>query len=175
MLALRAIVVALPLSTAACLPMFGIAAAPVGAIGTTVISGKTPVDHVVSAVLGKDCSVRRNMQGLTYCIEDEQPPPVRVVCYHTLGDVNCYDRTDLPATQQGQAVEDEGTTRSPGEGRPARPVPPAVPVRLQAPPPAADGGAAPAGGAPQDLTPQDLTPQDLTPQDLTLVPIDAVG
>lgn len=98
------------LVTSGCVPM---AAAPVASIGTTVASGKTPVDHVVSAISGKDCSVRRNRQGLTYCVEDEQTPPVRVVCYHTLGDVSCYDHPNPFNGRQRAIVEDLGVNLVP--------------------------------------------------------------
>src|SRR5512132_1970979 len=44
--------------------------AAVGA-GTVVATDKTPLDHVVSLVTGKDCSIIRQHRGLTYCVEDE--------------------------------------------------------------------------------------------------------
>lgn len=108
MLALRAVLVLLLMLLTGCVPLFGIVAAPVGAIGTTVVSGKTPLDHVLSLVSGKDCSLRRRRQGLTYCLEDEPPPPAGIVCYRTLGDVACYDRPDPFSSRQRAVVEDPG-------------------------------------------------------------------
>jgi hypothetical protein len=77
-----------------CMPVAGAIAGPSLAVGTTAATGKTPVDHVVSLVTGKDCSVLRNRQGLTYCREDEPTMPIGVICYRSLGDVACYDRRD---------------------------------------------------------------------------------
>jgi hypothetical protein len=67
--------------------------AAVGA-GTVAATGKTPVDHVVSLATGKDCSIVRQHRGLTYCVEDEVTPPVRVHCYPTIGEVVCYGAPD---------------------------------------------------------------------------------
>ena len=55
---------------------------------------KTPVDHIVSLVTGKDCSIVRQHRGLTYCVEDEVTPPVQVHCYPTIGEVTCYGEPD---------------------------------------------------------------------------------
>lgn len=109
----RIVLALFPLLAAGCMSMVGMAAAPGAAIGTTVASGKTPVDHLVSAITGKDCSIRRNRQGLTYCVEDEKTPPVRVVCYRTLGDVSCYDHPDPFNDRQRAVVEDLGATQLP--------------------------------------------------------------
>jgi hypothetical protein len=103
----------MPLLAAGCMSMVGMAAAPGAAIGTTVASGKTPVDHLVSVISGKNCSIRRNRQGLTYCLEDEETPPVRVVCYRTLGDVSCYDSPDPYNGRQRAIVEDLGAAQMP--------------------------------------------------------------
>ncbi|MFO1128469.1 MAG: hypothetical protein U1E66_08600 [Rhodospirillales bacterium] len=86
-----ALLLALPMG---CVPAAGVVAGPGLAIGTTAATGKTPFDHIASLVTGKDCSILRNRQGLTYCREDEPVLPVGVVCYHTLGDVACYDHSD---------------------------------------------------------------------------------
>ena len=67
--------------------------AAVGA-GTVAATNKTPIDHLVSLVSGKDCSVVRQHRGLTYCVEDEVTPAVRVHCYPTLGEVSCYAAPD---------------------------------------------------------------------------------
>ena len=67
--------------------------AAIGA-GTVAATDKTPVDHLVSLVIGKDCSVVRRHRGSTYCVEDEITPPVRVYCYPTLGEATCYAEPD---------------------------------------------------------------------------------
>jgi hypothetical protein len=67
--------------------------AAVGA-GTVAATDKTPVDHIVSLVTRKDCSIVRQHRGLTYCVEDEVTPPVRVHCYPTIGEVSCYGEPD---------------------------------------------------------------------------------
>jgi hypothetical protein len=53
-------------------------------------ANRTPVDLAVSLIAGKDCSVVRQSQGLTYCREDEPRLPVAVRCYRSLGDVACH-------------------------------------------------------------------------------------
>lgn len=68
-------------------------AATIGA-GTVAATNKTPVDHLVSLAIGKDCSVVRRHRGSTYCVEDEITPPVRVHCYPTLGEATCYSEPD---------------------------------------------------------------------------------
>lgn len=73
--------------------MAGGCAAAIGA-GTVAATDKTPVDHLVSLVTGKDCSVIRQNRGLTYCVEDEVTPLVGVHCYPTLGEVSCYAEPD---------------------------------------------------------------------------------
>jgi hypothetical protein len=73
--------------------MAGGCVAAIGA-GTVAATDKTPVDHLVSLVTGKDCSVVRQNRGLTYCAEDEVTPPVTVHCYPTLGEVSCYAEPD---------------------------------------------------------------------------------
>ena len=68
---------------------------------STITSGKTMSDHIVSFASGKDCSVVRTEQGLTYCVEDQ--PVVnqdRIYCYHSLGDVVCYNEPDTRRTSE---------------------------------------------------------------------------
>jgi hypothetical protein len=66
----------------------GLAVAGAGAVTTG--KGKTPVDHTISWIEGKDCSSTRSRQGLSYCVEDEAQPAYAAHCYRTLGDVTCY-------------------------------------------------------------------------------------
>lgn len=103
----------IPLLASGCVAGVSMAAAPAMAVGTTAASGKTPVDHLVSLISGKNCSIRRNQQGLTYCLEDEPAVPVRVVCYRTLGDVSCYDRPDPFNGHQQPIAGDLGVTLVP--------------------------------------------------------------
>ena len=67
---------------------------------STLVSGKTMSDHVISLTSGKDCSIVRTEKGLTYCVEDE--PVVnqdQYHCYRTLADVTCYSTADPRHTQ----------------------------------------------------------------------------
>lgn len=66
----------------------GLAAAGAGAAGFG--DGKTPIDHAVSWFEGKECSSTREVQGLTYCAEDEPQIVYTGHCYRTLGEVTCY-------------------------------------------------------------------------------------
>ena len=62
--------------------------------GSVILTDKTMTDHIVSFSSGKNCSVIRQNQGLTYCEEDEIAPVQGLYCYQTLGSVTCYDRPD---------------------------------------------------------------------------------
>jgi hypothetical protein len=87
------------LASALCLLTGGCVAAAGG--GTVVASGKTPVDHVISLIAGKNCSIVRQNRGLTYCVEDEVQPALRVYCYPTLGDPTCFGAPDpFPGNQR---------------------------------------------------------------------------
>ena len=84
--------------------MSGGCVAAIGA-GTVAATNKTPIDHLVSLVSGKNCSVVRQHRGLTYCVEDEVTPAVRVHCYPTLGEVSCYAAPDpFPGGQRELGV-----------------------------------------------------------------------
>jgi hypothetical protein len=111
------------LATVACDPAgLGVAAA-VGA-GSVVVIGRTPVDAVVSAVSGRDCSVVRLDRGLGYCRPEEPPPPPQPYCTRSLGGVDCWRQPPLalptargladgPATLT-EAQEAHRTRRWPG-------------------------------------------------------------
>jgi hypothetical protein len=87
-------------------------AAAIGA-GTVAATDKTPVDHLVSLVTGKDCSVVRRQRGSTYCVEDEITPPVRVHCYPTLGEATCYAEPDpFPGGQRKLGSEQPAVVTS---------------------------------------------------------------
>jgi hypothetical protein len=86
--------------------------AAIGA-GTVAATDKTPVDHLVSLVTGKDCSIVRRDRGLTYCVEDDVTPPVRVHCYPTLGEATCYAAPDpFPGGQRKLGSEQPSTAVS---------------------------------------------------------------
>lgn len=62
---------------------------------TTMATGKTATDHIVSWTSNKDCSTYRKNTGTgTYCKEDEVHPTPKVHCYRTLGEVTCYEDPD---------------------------------------------------------------------------------
>lgn len=110
----RRILAILPIQagTAASLMLCLLAGGCVAAVGagTVALTDKTPVDHVVSLVSGKDCSLVRRQRGLAYCVEDEITLPVRVHCYPTLGEVNCYAAPDPFPGSQRQLGSDQPTT-----------------------------------------------------------------
>lgn len=94
------------------LALQGCAAAAVTFAGANVVSlmqsDKTAVDHTVSLIAEKDCSVLHAAEKEDYC----QPIPVtgpadqvaalagQVYCYRTLGGVQCYDRPDYGASAE---------------------------------------------------------------------------
>lgn len=57
-------------------------------------------DLVVSAVLGRDCSIVRLDRGLSYCVPVLPPAPA-AYCTRTLGRVECFDA--LPVGAAGVA------------------------------------------------------------------------
>ena len=80
-----------------------------GASGPAAVARTTPADHVLSLVVGKDCSIARSGRGFATCLDDEIVPPVRVHCYPTLGEATCYDAPDpFPGGQRklGSALPD---------------------------------------------------------------------
>lgn len=87
------------LLAAGCAEMAGVQVAVVA--GT----GKTMVDHAVSFVSGKNCSIVRKEQGRTYCREDEAVPAMPAHCYRTLGAIDCYAAPDPDASRR-RAVPD---------------------------------------------------------------------
>ncbi len=75
--------------------------------GSIVLTDKTVTDHIVSFSSGKNCSVIRQNQGLTYCEEDELVPVQSLYCYNTLGSVTCYDRPDPFSGRQKKIGDNE--------------------------------------------------------------------
>jgi hypothetical protein len=59
-------------------------------IGSVAVIGRTPVDALVSAVSGRDCSAVRMDRGRSYCAPEEAPPPAPAFCTRSLGRVDCW-------------------------------------------------------------------------------------
>ena len=68
-----------------------VAVASVASIATVQ---RDPVDVVVSAASGRDCSIVRLAIGQSYCKPVAPPPSLPVYCTHSLGTVDCWDRPD---------------------------------------------------------------------------------
>jgi len=64
------------------------------AVGTTAgsvaVIQRTPIDAAYSLVTGKDCSVVRLDQGLSYCRPIESPPALPPYCTRSLGVTDCW-------------------------------------------------------------------------------------
>ncbi|GAC1344108.1 MAG: hypothetical protein NVSMB18_21130 [Acetobacteraceae bacterium] len=83
--------------------------APTGALlaadaASVVVFGRGIADLGVSAISGRDCSIVRLDQGLTYCapFDAQEPPPV--FCTRSLGVVDCWaDPAMAPPPRQGVA------------------------------------------------------------------------
>lgn len=58
--------------------------------GSVAVIGRTPVDAVVSAATGRDCSVVRLDRGQDYCKAEEAPPAPPPFCTRSLGRVDCW-------------------------------------------------------------------------------------
>ncbi|MGP1255600.1 MAG: hypothetical protein ACTS10_14370 [Kiloniellales bacterium] len=69
---------------------------------TLVATDKTMTDHALSAALDRDCSFVRSSRGESFCVPE--PFVMRTEhCYRTLGNVTCYTRPDMYASE-GQRV-----------------------------------------------------------------------
>ncbi|MGE5506468.1 MAG: hypothetical protein ACM31L_18745 [Actinomycetota bacterium] len=55
---------------------------------------KTMGDHLISFVVGKDCSTPRAEREGVYCTDwpSPPPPPQQVYCYRSLGKASCYSQ-----------------------------------------------------------------------------------
>ena len=98
-----AMAVVLPLLLSGCLGL----SAPLTLAGSELMSmshtGKSLTDHAVSFATGDDCSVKNAKQEGEYCV-DEAEAAARIAaakaaetplyCYHTLGEITCYNRMD---------------------------------------------------------------------------------
>ncbi len=68
-------------------------------VGTSMLTlpqtKKTPADHVMSAVTGRDCSVLHYEQDGSYCQDAPKEIDRRsLYCFKTLGGVECHQRPD---------------------------------------------------------------------------------
>ena len=77
----------------------------VGTSATTLAhTDKTLPDHVATWVTGEDCSILRSTQEKgPYCLSEEEiearnDPGPQVVCYRTLGAIDCYSEPDPEAS-----------------------------------------------------------------------------
>lgn len=63
-------------------------------------ANRSAVDQAISFYEGKDCSLSRQLRGLTLCHEDEVQPVYAGHCFQTLGEVSCYsDPRPFPGGQ----------------------------------------------------------------------------
>lgn len=83
-----ALVLAAALLLTGCEAVGPLAAASVGSV---VVFKRGPVDIVVSAATGLDCSVVRLSAGRSYCQPPEPPPAPPPYCTRSLAAVNCWD------------------------------------------------------------------------------------
>jgi hypothetical protein len=73
-------------------------AMPLTEVGVGVVSGasipifhRTPIDMVVSAASGRDCSVVNLDKGERYCRPKDRPPETPEFCTRSLGVPDCWD------------------------------------------------------------------------------------
>lgn len=80
-------------------------------VGSTAVSlahsDKTVPDHVASWATGEDCSyLRYSEEEGPYCLTEAELETVseepQLVCYRTLGAIDCYETTDPRASQLTQ-------------------------------------------------------------------------
>lgn len=59
-------------------------------VGSIVLIKRSPVDLMVSAVTGLDCSIVRLSANRSYCAPAEQPPAPPPYCTRSLAAVDCW-------------------------------------------------------------------------------------
>jgi hypothetical protein len=79
-----------PLLMGGCGPETPVVAAATVAVSIPVFH-RTPVDMVVSAASGRDCSVVYLDRGERYCRPKEQPPDKPLFCTRSLGVADCWE------------------------------------------------------------------------------------
>ena len=72
--------------------------------GSLILTGRTPVDHVVSWARDADCSVVRLERREPYCAQPTPSAPVPF-CTRSLGTVDCWA---APGVVPGRGVADPG-------------------------------------------------------------------
>lgn len=87
------------LALAGCDPT-GVGVGAAVTVGSVAVIGRTPVDAVVSAVSGRDCSVVRLDRGLGYCRPEEAPPAPPPFCTRSIGRVDCWRQPPLEMPAQ---------------------------------------------------------------------------
>ncbi len=75
-------------------------------------ANRSPVDEAISLYEGKDCSLSRQLRGLTLCREDQVEPVYAGHCFQTLGEVSCY-RNSRPFPGGQTQVGDAATAGEP--------------------------------------------------------------
>ncbi|CAH2601538.1 conserved protein of unknown function [Rhodovastum atsumiense] len=80
---------------------------------TIPVLGRSIGDTVVSGVSGRDCSVVRLDQGLSYCRPPEPPPDVPTFCTRSLGVVDCWRNPEAFGGPPLRGVADGPTRLTP--------------------------------------------------------------
>jgi hypothetical protein len=149
----------LPLLAAGCGAESALGPAAVAGGGSVVLIGRTPVDVLVSAVQGQDCSIVRLDRGESYCAPPEAAPPPEPFCTRSLGSVDCWESPPKAEPAHARLADRPPTPPAPrpwwsrrSASAPAAPVAAtpaaATPVAAATPPaapPAESGMPAPAG------------------------------
>ena len=78
----------IPVVLAGCGPAAPVS--PAVAVGSIVVIGRTPLDVLISAVTGRDCSIVHWDAGGRYCHAKENPPEEPVYCTRSLGVPDCW-------------------------------------------------------------------------------------
>ncbi len=111
------------LALAAGLAVSGLAACGPGdpsgvALGVTVgaipVVHRSPLDVVYSAITGRDCSIVRLDRMQSYCRPVEPPPEPPTYCTRSLGTVDCWAASAMPAGL-GAPVADGPATLTPAQ------------------------------------------------------------
>lgn len=101
------------------------AAAGTASLSVLNATKKMPLDHLASAMVGRDCSLVKFYEDGTYC--PEPPRPIdrsRLYCYRTLADVDCHEIPD--PFQNGQRALADPAVLPPPEPPKLIPKPPSV-------------------------------------------------
>lgn len=109
----------LPLAAGACTPVSIVGVGAAAADGVSLTSTrKTLVDHAVSGLTGKDCSIVSFSESGDYCPEKVVVDRSDVYCYRTLADVECHHIPD-PYRNGDRALASPPPVRKPANQRTA--------------------------------------------------------